>query len=125
MGCDPRQVGQADGAWNVVKVCPRGVGGRWRGRWDDGPFGSFDMGLIASPFARVLRKFIKWVNEGVLLSGRVRCHSQIVDEGSFDVITLVRTTFDVIGSPNFSNAVRFTLTVSRRSSTASGVSVVI
>ena len=49
----------------------------------------------------------------------------MVDEGNVDVSSLMRTTFDVTGSPNFSNARRFTLIVSRKSSTASGVSVVI
>ena len=57
--------------------------------------------------------------------GKVCCQSRMVDEGNVDVSSLMRTTFDVTGSPNFSNARRFTLIVSRKSSTASGVSVVI
>ena len=49
----------------------------------------------------------------------------MMDEGNVDVSILMRTTFDVTGSPNFSHAQRFTLIVSRKSYTASGVSVVI
>jgi hypothetical protein len=47
---------------------------------------------------------------------------RIVDEGNLAVNKSIKMTFDVTGSPNFSNALRLSFTVSRKSSMASGVS---
>jgi hypothetical protein len=46
MGCGPWQMGQVDWDWNVVNACLRGASCGGRGRWDNGPFVSFDMGMI-------------------------------------------------------------------------------
>jgi hypothetical protein len=81
--------------------------------------------LDLSPLVRVFKKSSRCIYDGMILFGNVRCHLRIVAEGSFDVNNLIRTTFDVTGSPSFSKAWRLTLTVSRKSSTASGVSLVI
>ena len=89
------------------------------------PFLTVDAEHVLSPFVRVFRKSTKCVYDGSFLSGSVRCHLRMMAEGSFYVKSFKRTAFDVTGSPSFSNAWRFTLTVSIRSSIASGVSLVI
>jgi hypothetical protein len=53
------------------------------------------MVFILSPLFHVLRKSNKCAYESIFLSSKVRCHLQMMLEGSFDVINVISTTFDV------------------------------
>jgi hypothetical protein len=122
MSWGPRHIWHVHVPFAVVKVYPRDELCRYLECWSDDSFVSFDLVLGWSPFARAVRKSTRCVYEGILLSGNVWCHLRIVDEDNLDVNKSIKMTFDVTGSPNFSNALRFNFTVSRKSSMASGVS---
>jgi hypothetical protein len=93
----------------VANVYPRDAFCRTRCRCSEvlnscSLFVAVEVVFILSPLVRVLRKSTKCVYEGSFLSGKVRCHLRMMLEGNFDVINVMSTTFDVTGSPSFSNA---------------------